>query len=209
MNRADNQNRTGELSIGIVCACLPTVNILLERGASRQGTGQHRGPRNIESTNKKKSKGSSARLSSWLSSKLTTITTATTTTNRDQPTTMEHTTVIHQVNVDVELGTITETVGEEEMDITRGQGRSGRTRVMSVDGRREGWLAPLPGQEPRQQQQSKSSSNHNGHPTRVEVEVVAVEEDNNNVPPWDFIWDGRRTAFTETRLQDLRHQRPP
>lgn len=184
--------------------------------------------RDAESMGEHKSKGST-RFSSWLSSRLSTNTntnTVTTTQQWDhQPTNggggLDHK-AVYQVNVDVELGTITETVGEEEMDITRGQGRSGRTRVLSIDGRREGWLAapsstdgcgsgPAPGgRKPGKGPQASNSNNSNNNNKKnmrtSTSEVTVVEE---AAPQWDFIWDGRRTAFTDGRLQELKHERPP
>lgn len=180
-----------------MCACLPSVNILLERGASKQGAGQNK-PRNIGVMGKPRSSKGSSKFSSWVSSKLST--THNSTTGDQSSTVLDHTT-IHQVNVDVELGTITEIAGEEDdFDITRGQGRSGRARVMSMDGRREGWLAAPTGPEQRPKDASKPGNNE------PSSEVVFVGESG---PTWDFIWDGRRTTFTETRLQELRHERPP
>lgn len=196
----DMQYRTGELSIGIVCACLPSVNLLLERRASKKCLYQNDSS-DITTKDKHRPK-SSSKFSSWITSKRSTTTTHTPTTWEQSTTGPNHTTV-YQVDIDVELGTITEIAGEDDMDIIRGQGRSGRTRVMSMDGRREGWLAPSTGQ------QKKNNKNHDpktGLPTSSS-EVVFVGE--SNIPPWDFIWDGRRTAFTDTRLQELKHERPP
>lgn len=185
----------------------------MERRLANKGTGPN-GSSDPERMQEQRSSGSK-KFASWLSSKLSTNTS---TTLWDQATTTtgpEVQTTILQTNVDVELGTITETVGEEEMDITRGQGLSGRTRVMSIDGRREGWLAPsTEGQErgrrllqQQQQQQQQPKAKSAGRNILVpSSEVVFVGE---TVPEWDFIWDGRRTPFTETRLQELRHERPP
>lgn len=123
------------------------------------------------------------------------------------------TTTILQVDVDVELGIITETAGED-MDITSGQGQSGRSRVLSIDGRREGWLAPSPTMACQDEGAGKEGGK-SGHNQRAPTsEVIYVGETTATggepiLPQWDFIWDGTRTAFTDTRLQELRNHRSP
>lgn len=123
------------------------------------------------------------------------------------------TTTIFQVDVDVELGTIAETAGEE-MDVTSGQGRSGRSRVLSIDGRREGWLAPSPTLACQDEEAGKQGEKSGHHQMAPSSEVIYVGETTATggeptLAQWDFIWDGRRTAFTDTRLQELRNHRPP
>lgn len=195
--------------------------MLLERRlAKKHATGSSNKSRENESSSEKRFKGST-KFASWLSSKISTNNTSTTMWDHSLATTgalpdpHPHTTIL-QVNVDVELGTITETAGEEEMDITRGQAQSGRSRVLSIDGRREGWLAPsssttttttTAGQKPSRGMHGKSDWRLGGRNMAPNSGVIYVGESGG--PQWDFIWDGRRTAFTETRLQELRHQRPP
>lgn len=256
-DKPHNPHRTGELSIGIVCACLPSLNILLERRLAKKylasgGSPHHHRPRRgldpldeLDNSESKRS-GGSARFASWLSSRLSTNTSNTTgmweasqvqvaaTTasfgggvgggggplppppSHADPYAHGHshtaaTTTILQV--DVELGTITETAGEE-VDITSGQGQSGRSRVLSIDGRREGWLAPSPTLACQDEGAGKQGGKSSHHQMAPSSEVIYVGEmpatgAEPTLSQWDFIWDGTRTAFTDTRLQELRNHRLP
>lgn len=91
---------------------------------------------------------------------------------------------------DVELATIAEhpgdiieiePLGDEETDITHGQALSGKPRILSTDGEREGWLVV-------------TDETHNMYRQQQAT--------------WDFIWDGTKSKLSERLMEQQRPKIP-
>lgn len=201
--------RHGEIAIGMLYACLPSVSILFKRskdrmkqqwpssfGAGRRRSGrrsnnsttsesQRIGSGGSRSSSKDNIKPSSGRFWSNLVSHRETNISSTIKIEQNAP---------HQPNVDVLLGVITEMEGDEEMDVTRGQGFSGKARILSIDGHREGWLSPV----------ARSATGFS--------ELERIGDPEASIQPagtggWDCIWDGTRNEMTDTLMEQLTRQK--
>jgi hypothetical protein len=172
--------RVMELTIGLICSCVPAVNVLI---------GRRKYPRSYYSSGRSTDKQMLNRklegTTIWRSQRTASLTNGTLETNEPPLT-----------NIDAQLAMLARpnsTVvrdGSLEERMRAGKGKEEdllkpiqrRNSVSSSTGRREGWLAEGKGES--------SYTDHDGNLRTVDISLELAKITRNSV--WDRIWDGQR-----------------
>ncbi|KAI0594935.1 integral membrane protein [Biscogniauxia sp. FL1348] len=177
---------TIEITIGLICACLPSINILIEKhwGGRLLSSRDPNSPRTVSDTKRKRY---NSRFSSWWGSRVT------------QPTTQSSSPVLSategsprdSVDFDVERQMLSGKpihMGQLEHSNSSVHGRN-LSLINSAEGRREGWLTQEE-EDPAGNMANSSLGGHGEIRKTVEISLQLSCATGNEFRLPDKIWDG-------------------